>query len=578
MDQSLGNRDRSALGLQRRQFGRRFARLLWTNNPFYLISAWLVFSGLRASFNTGGETFETWALLGGLAAYTLLLATAACVLVHLGRVWEDIRTLVLLVVLMFLAISMSLDEALTMNPTRGSFWLTAGFVFAAIVSESLLAGLRVRLPFAYRLPYYLILALFFLYPVALAPWLHVPDSAEPRWGLFAYSAVAGLTLLTLLPAIRRGPKLVVDNGTPWQWPFYPLSLFFMLALAIGARAYSLCLSLHFVGHDWSIFGSYFIVPLLAAVNLLWLELGLTMRKRTVVVAALAAPLVWICLAQTAPRDDRVFLDFLRNFQETLHATPLFAALLIAVAFYSLAALRRVKGASEAGLATVAAMSLIDPRTLSFAGPYELTGWPLLVVGALLLISAVGRHQSVMAAVAAFLFVAGSAIEFRGTWFTSIGLTGFGEAVPLELLLGALLVVIAAFRDRHVTLVRVAAAVLLVWVSGVVSTSHGQILPEPEWLLSAIHLLFWAGTALVFGYWLKLRSFYLAAGAGTALWGVFAMLHSYRVLRTRVAGLREIALGLAFFALAFVVSIWKTRRHGQATERQEIAAAGQGDGG
>lgn len=89
MDQSLGNRGLSALGLQRRQFGRRFARLLWTNNPFYLISAWLVFSGLRASFNTGGETFETWALLGGLAAYTLLLATAACVLVHLGRVSCD---------------------------------------------------------------------------------------------------------------------------------------------------------------------------------------------------------------------------------------------------------------------------------------------------------------------------------------------------------------------------------------------------------------------------------------------------------------------------------------------------------
>lgn len=344
-----------------------------------------------------------------------------------------------------------------------------------------------------------------------------------------------------------------------------------------ARAYSLCLSLHFVGHDWSIFGSYFVVPLLAAVNLLWLELGLTMRKRAFVVAALAAPLVWICLAQTAPRDDRVFLDFLRGFQETFDATPLFATLLIAVAFYLLAALRHVRGAGEVGLATLAAMSLIGPRTPSFAGPYELTGWPLLVVGGLVLISAIRRHRSVLAAVAASLFVVGSTIEFRGTWFTSIGLTGVGETVPLELLLGALLVVIAAFRDRHVFLVRVAAAVLLVWVSGVVSTSHGQMLAEPRWLLSAIHLLFWGSTALVFAYWLKLRSFYLATGAGTALWGLFAMWHSYRFLRTRVAGLREISLGLAFFVLAFVVSVWKTRRYGQATERREIAAAGQCDG-
>src|SRR5579864_1901838 len=105
MDQSLGSHDRSTLGLQCQKVGRRLVRLLWTNNPFYLISAWLVFSGLRASFNTGGETFVTWALLGGLAAYTLLLAAAACVLIRLGRVWEDIRTLVLLVALMFLAIS-----------------------------------------------------------------------------------------------------------------------------------------------------------------------------------------------------------------------------------------------------------------------------------------------------------------------------------------------------------------------------------------------------------------------------------------------------------------------------------------
>lgn len=107
------------------------ARVLYTNNPFYLISAWLVFSGLRVSFDSGGEMFETWALIGGLAGYALLAAVAAGVLIRLGRVWEDIRTLVLLVLLMFLAIAVSLDEALVKDARRGAWFLIGGLIFAA---------------------------------------------------------------------------------------------------------------------------------------------------------------------------------------------------------------------------------------------------------------------------------------------------------------------------------------------------------------------------------------------------------------------------------------------------------------
>ena len=45
-----------------------------TANPFYAISAVLVFVGLRISFNTQATIFPSWALLAGLAGYTLLLA------------------------------------------------------------------------------------------------------------------------------------------------------------------------------------------------------------------------------------------------------------------------------------------------------------------------------------------------------------------------------------------------------------------------------------------------------------------------------------------------------------------------
>ena len=46
---------------------RWLGRLVYTHNPFYLLSSWLVFSGLRMSFNTSGTSFETGALMLGRA-------------------------------------------------------------------------------------------------------------------------------------------------------------------------------------------------------------------------------------------------------------------------------------------------------------------------------------------------------------------------------------------------------------------------------------------------------------------------------------------------------------------------------
>ena len=95
---------------------RQLGRWLYTNNPFYAISAALVFVGLVMSFDTSGPVFETGALMTGLAAYTLLLAATALFLIRYGDLWQDVRTVLLLVVLMLLATSVSLDRSLVENP------------------------------------------------------------------------------------------------------------------------------------------------------------------------------------------------------------------------------------------------------------------------------------------------------------------------------------------------------------------------------------------------------------------------------------------------------------------------------
>ena len=119
-----------------------FLRFLWTSNPFYVVSAALFLIGLKLSFGAQAREVDSWALMGGLAGYTLLLASAALLLVRFARVWNDVRTVLLLVVLMFLATSVTFDELLVMEPERGRWFFIGGLVFSIALTEGLLRGIR----------------------------------------------------------------------------------------------------------------------------------------------------------------------------------------------------------------------------------------------------------------------------------------------------------------------------------------------------------------------------------------------------------------------------------------------------
>ena len=66
-------------------------RWVCTSNPFYVISAGLFLLGLRLSFGTQTRDIDTWALMIGLAGYTLLLAAAALLLVEWSGTAEEVR-------------------------------------------------------------------------------------------------------------------------------------------------------------------------------------------------------------------------------------------------------------------------------------------------------------------------------------------------------------------------------------------------------------------------------------------------------------------------------------------------------
>jgi hypothetical protein len=533
---------------------RGLIRWVGTSNPFYVLSALLVCLGLWRSFGAQDRAEQTWALMLGLAGYTLLLAVPACLLVRFGGVWQDVRTVLLLVVLMFLATSVTFDETLARSPGLGVACYLVGLLFAVAVSEGLLRGMRLALPAGFRVPYYLILALFFLYPVALVPLLDRPRSEALEWALFGFAPLAGLVFLTLLPAVRRGPDYVRDNGSPWRWPLYPWVLFGLLGFGVAARAFLLCWSMQHVESaepEQFIFGPYFLVPFGLAVAVLLLELGLAAQGRGVLRWALAAPVGLVVLTLVGHRPDALFQEFLTLFVARLGGTPLYLTLLAAASFYAYAALRRVPRATEALTAALATLAVIGPGTLVLRELVPPRPGPILAIAVLQLGLGLRRRNAWRCLVGAGCLVIAASVGLHGT-----GTVSHRGPMAFHLALVAVLVVGAAFDDILGRMLRTAgAALVLLACLAALTGRFDQSGFAPPWVLAAYPPLMAVALA---GYGRLLGHRPSLAAAALALSGWLAALgwRGYGSLRQIIVGLDLIALGLILLALAELISLAK----------------------
>src|SRR5262245_4898626 len=215
-------------------------RRLYTQNPFYLLSVACVLHSTRLWYRQGGP-FDPWPLMTIIGGFILLVAATGFVLVRFGKVWDDARSILLIILLLFVELSLTFDGVLVSQPATGRGLLLTGWLLAIAVSEGLLNGLRIRLPILYRIPYHLLLILLFLYPLAIVGGLG-KDAGAAVWRIYLFSPVAAAAILTLLPAVHLGPSYVSESGTPWKWPLYPWSLFVFLMICLGFRAYAFSLS------------------------------------------------------------------------------------------------------------------------------------------------------------------------------------------------------------------------------------------------------------------------------------------------------------------------------------------------
>lgn len=454
----------------------------------------------------------------------------------------------------FIAIAMIFDDVLMKDHNLGRLFDEAAAVFAIALSEATLRGMRLRLPTLYRVPFYLGLALVFLYPVALAPWLDHP--ALP-WAIFGFSPATGLIALSLLPAVRGGPAYVAKTGAPWGWPLYPWSLFVVLGLGLAARSASLCWSMQapsFPELGQSVFRPYFLVPLGLAVSVLVLELGLVTRSLVTTRLALTMPAGLLVLAMlghgSGPHS--VSGRFLEDFTARLGGTPLYLSLLAAIAFYSLASLRRVPSASSWLTLSLAALSVIAPQTLTFAGPSSPRPAPLWAAAALQGLLALRNPTSARLMAASALAACSVAVGP----VPPLGLAT-GPALALNLTIASFLAIGAFFRDGLARFLQTLALVALPLASLRALNMFPTASPGLERALLQSYPLIAASAALVYGLWLRHRPSLASSALSLGLWTLAVGGRSYAQLRTVVAGLDQITLGLAFFALAALVSLAKS---------------------
>lgn len=528
---------------------RRFSRWFYTQNPLYLLSAWLVFFGLRSSFGPGTALESSAALFAGLLSYTLLLALASIVVVRYARVWDDARSMLLLVMLLFVGASVALDETLVTRPGLGRWYYLIAWAIAAICCEVMLRAIRLQLPGWYRCCFHALLALFFGYPVLLTPWVQNPSDPRLHWLLFLFTTCAAMCFALLWPAVRRGAEYVRDNGSPWPWPLYPWSLFVILALCVAGRAYYLCVSFHFVAQGATIFGPYFLLPLCWCLSGLWLTGAVRAQRHGVARALLLAPIVWSVLA-AVHRPDQVYVSFLHEVVDTLHASPLFLNLLVSLAYYTYARRHGVDGAELGQAVTLAACSIVAPTSLAFGEVTHVLAWPWLVMAAALAYFAWREHSELrwllagaccIVAIDRLVDVVAPAPRFLVTYqlallaVLALGYLGRGElarwlrqnAGPAMLLLALL-----ALWRRDMLIADLSPAYRAAYVAALAATSLGY-----AWLL---RLRVYVLTSLAM----------IAAAGATSAWPWFAQ------ARRSAPGLDHIFVGLASLVLGLAVSFAK----------------------
>ena len=526
-------------------------RLLYTHNPLYLISAVLVLYGMHRAVAAEASAAGGPLLMEWLCGYTLLLAVVGYLIIRFGQVWEDARTILLLLVLLFVALfgrirsdhaGRSADGSEI--PRRGLGIRRGGFrgCFVEPADPPLRALSRALL-------------------LALDRVVLRSDPAGPAFGERARRA-GRVDGVLVSDRDGRGAVVLAAGGPPrrsagsGQW--HALELALVSVVAVCRAAVRDCDPHGFVGLAFesghrldSSFRPYFWLPLLLAGAVLLLELAITAGHARLRSIALALPAGLLLFALPGGGSNQA-AAFTAKLSATI-ASPAQLTLYGLIAFYAVAWLRKLRWAELGCIFCLFLAAVVNRQTFDLG---SLTGpqWPpLLIVAAIELGLGIWRRASwrlmigIMSAELAAIAVGWDS----GLLPPSSFYAWHGGVL-------ALLLLAAMCNDAWARRMRRYAWPLIPLTAAWVAIVGGVCYPEvPAWIRGAYLIGLAALGAL---YWLREPAWRRLGGAAVAcealatanLRWLYAALEESRLAK----GLPWLAWGMGALAFAVCLSLYK----------------------
>ncbi|MCC9599034.1 hypothetical protein LOC67_00570 [Stieleria sp. JC731] len=318
-----------------------FVRFLYNQNPFYLISCLLVIYGCQSLVATGESLLEKTIMMGGgILAYGILMALVCVGVVRIAKVWDDARSIFIVVIISLIAMTTSFDELSIWDRANASLFAALAAIAVAAITESTLLACRIRLRRWYRLAYYAYFLILIGAPLILGRAVAERNDPLANWGAVLFSIGIAVSMLLLIPAIRQANRSTANNGTPWSWPLYPLSAFIVMYVLAGVRSHAIWMSFGFYGTVGS-FEPFLLLPIAAAALVLCVESGLANSYKGLLQFALyVTPVLLVCGSANSGQTQLPIKDSLQLYA----GSAIGISGLVVTALYAYYAIRGLRGA------------------------------------------------------------------------------------------------------------------------------------------------------------------------------------------------------------------------------------------
>ena len=251
-----------------------------------------------------------------------------------------------------------------------------GFIFAVVITELLVGTLGIRFRALFRGPLYAMFATSFFYPWLFSLRNTFLPELDYRYVILLFPFVVSLTILSLVPAIRRTSGYARKNGTPWRWPPYPYSIFVLAIVGLIGRTVMLTLSFDPSPAN-GIVGTWMFVPIFLSVTWVLFEIGVAEKIRELQTLSMMLMPFSLALAIAWP----VFYNATFYNQITLEiGSPVWLTLLALVTIYFVAWIENIEGATVFLTMALLAAALLrqDGNLIGEFASIQL--WPCLLLG------------------------------------------------------------------------------------------------------------------------------------------------------------------------------------------------------